>query len=255
MTARPVLEAIGITKTYNGMDAVKDVSLSVHKGETICILGPSGAGKSTFLRCLNLLEEADDGLAYLNGELLGYEKHKGELRSVSSRTLAAQRKRIGMVFQNFNLFPTMSALENVTVGPIKVLGLPKTFAVERAKAILQRVGMAQKADDRPAQLSGGQQQRVAIARALAMDPDLILFDEPTSALDPEMVGEVLDVMKSLARAGTTMVVVTHEIGFAREAADHFLFMEHGQVIEHGPVSVLRGGGTNARTRSFLASVL
>lgn len=255
MTATPVLEAIGITKIYHGAAAVKDVSLSVHKGETVCILGPSGAGKSTFLRCLNLLEVADAGLAYLNGELLGYEKRKGGLRSVPSRTLAAQRQRIGMVFQNFNLFPTMTVLENVTVGPVKVLGLPKAVALDRAKAILQRVGMVQKADQRPAQLSGGQQQRVAIARALAMNPDLILFDEPTSALDPEMVGEVLDVMKSLARAGTTMVVVTHEIGFAREAADLFLFMERGQVVESGPVSALQEGGTNARTRSFLASVL
>jgi polar amino acid transport system ATP-binding protein len=252
---QPVLDAVSITKTYHGAPVVEDVSLAVHEGETICILGPSGAGKSTFLRCLNLLEEMDRGLVYLRGELLGYERSRAGLRSLPARALAAQRARIGMVFQSFNLFPTMTALQNVTVGPIKVLGLSKSDAIDRAESILRTVGMSKWADRRPEQLSGGQQQRVAIARAVAMHPDLILFDEPTSALDPEMVGEVLETMTGLAKRGTTMVVVTHEIGFAREVADSFLFLEGGRALETGSVDVLRSGGTHPRTRSFLASVL
>lgn len=254
-TDTPVLQAKSISKSYHGHKVVDDVSLKVLKGETICVLGPSGAGKSTFLRCMNLLEEADSGLTYLNGDVLGYEKHKDGLRSMRASTLAAQRAHIGMVFQQFNLFPNMSAIENVMVGPIKVKGLSSSDARDRAESLLKSVGMAAKADSRPAQLSGGQQQRIAIARALAMQPDVILFDEPTSALDPEMVGEVLEVMRTLAERGTTMVVVTHEIGFAREAADWFLFLEQGRAVESGPIDVLKRGGEHERTKAFLRSVL
>ncbi|CAN5354281.1 amino acid ABC transporter ATP-binding protein [soil metagenome] len=255
MTEHPVLEARNLTKSFHGTEVVKDVSLTVHKGDTVCILGPSGAGKSTFLRCLNLLEEAESGLTYLNGQLLGYEPHKDGLRSISSRHLAAQRAQIGMVFQSFNLFPNMTAIENVMIGPIKVRGLNSRDARQRAQSVLMSVGLQSKADRRPAELSGGQQQRVAIARALAMRPEVILFDEPTSALDPEMVSEVLDVMRNLAATGTTMVVVTHEVGFAREVGDAFLFMEAGAVVERGSADDLRDGGKHERTRAFLGSVL
>jgi polar amino acid transport system ATP-binding protein len=251
----PVLQARGLTKKFHGHAVVEDVSLKVLKGETICVLGPSGAGKSTFLRCMNLLEEADSGLTYLNGEVLGYEKHKDGLRSLAPSKLAVQRARIGMVFQQFNLFPNMTAIQNVMIGPMKVLGLSASEARERADKLLKSVGMSAKGESRPPQLSGGQQQRIAIARALAMDPDVILFDEPTSALDPEMVGEVLEVMRGLADRGTTMVVVTHEVGFAREAADWFLFMEAGKAVESGPIDVLNRGGENTRTQAFLSSVL
>jgi polar amino acid transport system ATP-binding protein len=254
-TATPVLQAKNITKRFHGHAVVDDVSLKVLKGETICVLGPSGAGKSTFLRCMNLLEEADSGLTYLNGEVLGYERHKAGLRSLRPAGLAAQRAHIGMVFQQFNLFPNMSAVQNVMVGPMKVLGLSADEARSRADELLKSVGMSAKAESRPPQLSGGQQQRIAIARALAMQPDVILFDEPTSALDPEMVGEVLEVMRGLADRGTTMVVVTHEVGFAREAADWFLFMEAGKAVESGPIDVLNRGGDNPRTQAFLSSVL
>jgi polar amino acid transport system ATP-binding protein len=251
-----VLQAVGVTKSYSGLTVVDNVSLAVRRGETICLLGPSGAGKSTFLRCLNMLEQTDDGQVYLDGELLGYRPHRGRLRELSNRAEARQRKQIGMVFQQFNLFAHMTVLANITEAPVGVLKQDKAAAQTRARELLAQVGLADKADAYPAQLSGGQQQRVAIARALAMAPKVMLFDEPTSALDPELVSEVLDVIKQLADSGMTMLIVTHEVGFAREVCDRFVFMEHGRVVEDGPSGRLTVQGVaNPRTRDFLSKVL
>ena len=250
----PVLSARELVKDYGDFRAVDHVSLDVQAGETVCILGPSGAGKSTFLRCLNLLERVDSGVVYLGHELLGYAERGGVLHELSERRIAAQRARIGMVFQNFNLFPHLTALENLMVAPREVRGERQHTARERALRLLERVGLAHKAGERPAQLSGGQQQRVAIARALAMEPEVLLFDEPTSALDPETVSEVLEVMRDLSQAGTTMVVVTHEIGFAREAADRFMFMERGRALDTGAIEDLEQGRVSERCAAFLNNV-
>jgi polar amino acid transport system ATP-binding protein len=221
----------------------------------VCLIGPSGSGKSTFLRCINHLEQIDGGILRVDGDLVGYRQHGGKLYELKDREVCRKRSEIGMVFQRFNLFPHMTALENVIEAPIRVKGERKTAAVEHGRALLARVGLAEKANGYPSQLSGGQQQRVAIARALAMRPKLMLFDEPTSALDPELVGEVLDVMRDLATEGMTMVVVTHEMGFARGVADSVAFMDQGIIVEAGPPAQVLGSPRHGRTQSFLAKVL
>ncbi|MEV0893030.1 amino acid ABC transporter ATP-binding protein [Promicromonospora sp. MEB111] len=243
----------------HGHDAVhvlKGVDLDVARGEVTVILGPSGSGKSTLLRCINELEEITGGSVVVGGDLMGYrEDAKGVLHRLHPKVVAKQRSRIGMVFQRFHLFPHMTALENIMEAPVQVRGLSKKAARQRAQELIERVGLSDRVDHYPAQLSGGQQQRVAIARALAMDPELMLFDEPTSALDPELVGEVLSVMQDLARSGMTMIVVTHEIGFAREVADHVVFMDDGVIVESGPPSKVLDDPQEQRTRDFLAHVL
>jgi len=243
----------------HGHDAVhvlKGVDLDVARGEVTVILGPSGSGKSTLLRCINELEEITGGSVVVGGDLMGYrEDAKGTLHRLHPKVIAKQRSRIGMVFQRFHLFPHMTALENIMEAPVQVRGLSKKAAKQRALELIERVGLSDRMNHYPAQLSGGQQQRVAIARALAMDPELMLFVEPTSALDPELVGEVLSVMKDLAKSGMTMIVVTHEIGFAREVADHVVFMDDGVIVEAGPPSAVLDNPTEQRTRDFLAHVL
>ncbi|MFD6140670.1 amino acid ABC transporter ATP-binding protein [Promicromonospora sp. NPDC060271] len=243
----------------HGHDAVhvlKGVDLDVARGEVTVILGPSGSGKSTLLRCINELEEITGGSVVVGGDLMGYRKDaKGTLHRLHPKAVAKQRSRIGMVFQRFHLFPHMTALENVMEAPVQVRGLSKAEAKQRALELIERVGLSDRTDHYPAQLSGGQQQRVAIARALAMDPELMLFDEPTSALDPELVGEVLSVMKDLAKSGMTMIVVTHEIGFAREVADHVVFMDDGVIVEAGPPSEVLDNPREERTQNFLSHVL
>ena len=252
----PVLEAWKITKRFGGEVAVDGVSLSVQAGSAVCILGPSGAGKSTFIRCLNFLERPDEGYVFIDGDSLGFQRVGNVFHELNGRQLARQRHRVGMVFQQFNLFEHMSALENVIEAPCGVLKQSKREATERGMWLLERVGLASKADRYPRELSGGQQQRVAIARALAMEPRLLLCDEPTSALDPEMVHEVLAVLTDLVSDGMTMVVVTHEVGFAREVAHRFVFMERGSVVESGDAKQLTVEGvTEDRTREFLAKVL
>nr|WP_165362701.1 amino acid ABC transporter ATP-binding protein [Promicromonospora panici] len=243
----------------HGHDAVhvlKGVDLDVARGEVTVILGPSGSGKSTLLRCINELEEITGGTVVVGGDLMGYRQDaKGTLHRLHPKAVAKQRSRIGMVFQRFHLFPHMTALENVMEAPVQVRGLSKKAAKQRALELIERVGLSDRMDHYPAQLSGGQQQRVAIARALAMDPELMLFDEPTSALDPELVGEVLSVMQDLARSGMTMIVVTHEIGFAREVADHVVFMDDGVIVESGPPAEVLDTPKEERTRNFLSHVL
>ncbi|MFC8796299.1 amino acid ABC transporter ATP-binding protein [Promicromonospora sp. NPDC057138] len=243
----------------HGHDAVhvlKGVDLDVARGEVTVILGPSGSGKSTLLRCINELEEITGGSVVVGGDLMGYrEDAKGTLHRLHPKVVAKQRSRIGMVFQRFHLFPHMTALENIMEAPIQVRGLSKKAAKQRALELIERVGLSDRMNHYPAQLSGGQQQRVAIARALAMDPELMLFDEPTSALDPELVGEVLAVMQDLARSGMTMIVVTHEIGFARGVADHVVFMDDGVIVEAGPPLAVLDHPKEQRTRDFLAHVL
>jgi len=250
-----MVHADRVRKSFGDHEVLKDISLSVSKGEVMCLIGPSGSGKSTFLRCINHLEAVNAGRLYVDGVLVGYREGNGKLYELKASDAAQQRSDIGMVFQKFNLFPHLTALENVIAAPTLVKKINRDEAIKKGKELLDRVGLSAKKDHYPAHLSGGQQQRVAIARALAMEPKLMLFDEPTSALDPELVGEVLDVMKSLAKTGMTMIVVTHEMGFAREVADSMVFMDDGRVIETGtPESVLLSP-QNERTKSFLSKVL
>lgn len=251
----PLILAQNVCKSFARVEVLRDVSLHVNVGEVLCIIGPSGSGKSTLLRCINHLEAVDSGGLYLDGDLMGYRQHGNRLRELPEKLACRQRRQIGMVFQDFNLFPHMTVLENVTVGPVIVMRQPPALAKQRAAALLDRVGLAQKSLAYPRQLSGGQQQRVAIARALAMEPRLMLFDEPTSALDPELVGEVLDVMRSLANDGMTMIVVTHEMRFAREVGDRLIFMDEGQIIEQGHPRALLSKPEHERTKRFLSKVL
>ncbi|MGP3915821.1 amino acid ABC transporter ATP-binding protein [Nonomuraea sp. 10N515B] len=251
----PLLVARAVRKSFGKVEVLKGIDLTVHPGQVVCLLGPSGSGKSTFLRCVNHLERLDGGEIWVDGHLVGYRRSGGKKYEMRPREVADQRRDIGMVFQSFNLFPHRTALENVMEAPLHVLGRPREAVRQAALDLLRRVGMEERAGHYPAQLSGGQQQRVAIARALAMQPKLMLFDEPTSALDPELVGEVLDVMKDLAGAGMTMVVVTHEIGFAREVADHVVFMDDGMIVEAGPAGELIANPRHHRTQAFLAKVL
>ena len=254
---QPMVHAESVCKSFGALHVLKGITLEVGKGQVLVMVGPSGSGKSTFLRCINHLEQVNAGRLYVDGDLIGYrEKKRGDkLYEISPRDAAKQRRDIGMVFQHFNLFPHRTALENLIEAPIHVKGVKKAEAVARAKDLLDQVGMAEKATAYPAQLSGGQQQRVAIARALAMNPKLMLFDEPTSALDPELVGEVLEVMKKLAAEGMTMVVVTHEMGFAREVADQLVFMDGGVVVESGPPREVLANPKHERTKAFLSKVL
>ncbi|MBF6340528.1 amino acid ABC transporter ATP-binding protein [Nocardia abscessus] len=244
-----------VCKNFGALQVLKGVSLEVGRGEVLCLIGPSGSGKSTFLRCINHLEQVNAGRLYVDGEIVGYREKNGKLYEMHPRAAAKQRREIGMVFQHFNLFPHRTALENIIEAPTQVKKVRKADALTRARELLDRVGLADKANAYPAQLSGGQQQRVAIARALAMDPKLMLFDEPTSALDPELVGEVLTVMRELARSGMTMVVVTHEMGFAREVADQLVFMDGGVVVEAGPPRDLLADPRHDRTKAFLSRLL
>ena len=253
--SEPLLRAVGIRKSFGHLDVLRGIDLEVHRGQVVCLLGPSGAGKSTFLRCLNHLETIDAGQVWVDGKPIGFELRNEKLYELREREVAKQRRDIGMVFQRFNLFGHRTAMENVIEGPIRVLGVKPDLAHKEGLALLDRVGLADRGDAYPAQLSGGQQQRVAIARSLAMKPKLMLFDEPTSALDPELVGEVLAVMNSLAQDGMTMVVVTHEIGFAAEAADHIVFMADGSIVETGPPERVLKKPEHERTRQFLARVL
>jgi polar amino acid transport system ATP-binding protein len=250
-----MVSAVGVHKRFGRNEVLKGIDLTVGAGKVVCLLGPSGSGKSTLLRCINHLEKINSGRLSVDGELVGYREAGGKLHELHEREVARMRTHIGMVFQQFNLFPHMTALENVTLAPIRVLGRNRNEARERGVQLLTRVGLADKLDAYPVSLSGGQQQRVAIARALAMEPKLMLFDEPTSALDPELVGEVLDVMRDLARSGMTMIVVTHEIGFAREAADTVVFMDGGVVVESGRPADVLGAPKHERTRAFLSKVL
>ncbi|WP_104062428.1 amino acid ABC transporter ATP-binding protein [Arthrobacter sp. 4R501] len=255
MSATPMVTADRISKSFGSNNVLRSISLEVQAGEVLCIVGPSGSGKSTFLRCINHLERIDAGRLFVEGQLVGYRQKGDKLHELKPKEAALQRRDIGMVFQRFNLFPHMTALENIIQAPMRVKRIPKAKATLRARELMERVGLADKADHYPAHLSGGQQQRVAIARALAMDPKLMLFDEPTSALDPELVGEVLDVMKELATSGMTMIVVTHEMGFAREVADSIAFMDGGVVVESGPPRELLGNPRQDRTKAFLSKVL
>ena len=250
-----MVKAEGVHKSFGRLEVLKGIDLEVRRGEVMCILGPSGSGKSTFLRCINHLEKINAGRLSVDGELVGYRESAGKLHELHEREVARKRAEIGMVFQHFNLFPHMTALENVTLAPIQVKDVPRSDARNRGQQLLQRVGLGDKLATYPVALSGGQQQRVAIARSLAMEPKLMLFDEPTSALDPELVGEVLDVMRQLARDGMTMIVVTHEIGFAREVADAVVFMDDGVVVESGPPAEVLGAPRHERTRAFLSKVL
>ena len=250
-----MVAAVGVEKFFGAFQALKGVSLDVPAGEVLCIVGPSGSGKSTFLRCINQLERADKGAIWIDGELVGFRRDGDALHELSERDLARQRLACGMVFQRFNLFPHMTALENIIEGPVQVQKRAALDAKDEAMALLRRVGLADKAKSYPSQLSGGQQQRVAIARALAMKPRLVLFDEPTSALDPELVGEVLRVIRQLAEEGNTMILVTHEMQFAREVSHKILFLHQGKVEEEGAPAELFGSPRSERLRQFLARTL
>jgi polar amino acid transport system ATP-binding protein len=251
----PMVLAEGVHKSFGKLEVLKGIDLAVQPGEVCCLLGPSGSGKSTFLRCINHLEQITAGRLSVDGELVGYRQAGDKLYELREKETAAKRAEIGMVFQRFNLFPHMTALGNVIEAPIRVRGQRRADAITQARALLDRVGLADKVDAYPAQLSGGQQQRVAIARALAMKPKLMLFDEPTSALDPELVGEVLDVMRGLARDGMTMVVVTPEMGFARDVGDTVVFMDGGVVVEQGAPRDVIERPQHPRTKAFLGKVL
>lgn len=255
MTQTPMVEARGVRKSFGSIEVLRGVDLAVGRGEVACLIGPSGSGKSTFLRCINHLEQHDAGELLVDGEFVGYRESDSVLYELNEKEVSRNRAAIGMVFQRFNLFAHLNVMDNITLGPTHVKSEPLEQATERARDLLNLVGLSHKHDAFPSQLSGGQQQRVAIARALAMEPKLMLFDEPTSALDPELVGEVLDVMKALAEGGMTMVVVTHEMGFAREVADSLFFLDDGVVAEAGaPREVLANPGTE-RLATFLAKVL
>lgn len=251
----PMISAQNVHKSFGQFEVLKGINLEVQPGEVACLLGPSGSGKSTFLRCVNHLDKATAGRLYVDGELIGYREKNGVLYEVSEKQAAQQRSSIGMVFQSFNLFPHRTVIENIIEAPMQVKKVPEDKARTRAIELLDEVGLAAKADNFPVQLSGGQQQRVAIARAVAMDPKLMLFDEPTSALDPELVGEVLRVMKDLAAQGMTMLVVTHEMGFAREVADKIFFMDGGVVLESGTPAEVLENPQQPRTKEFLSSLL
>ncbi len=253
MTAMVVAEQV--CKNFGALKVLRGVTLTVERGQVMCIVGPSGSGKSTFLRCINHLENVNGGRLYVDGELVGYREKAGKLYEMPAREAAKQRRDVGMVFQHFNLFPHRTALENIIEAPIHVKKVKKGLAVQRARELLARSGLSEKASAYPAQLSGGQQQRVAIARALAMEPKLMLFDEPTSALDPELVGEVLNAMRDLARAGMTMLVVTHEMGFAREVADQLVFMDEGVIVESGKPRDVLSNPQHERTQAFLSKLL
>jgi len=250
-----MVSAEGVRKSFGRLEVLKGIDLQVRRGQVACLLGPSGSGKSTFLRCINHLEKVDGGRLSVDGDLVGYRQAGGKLHELKDKETARARAQIGMVFQRFNLFPHMTALGNVIEAPVRVKGESRSEALDRGRALLDRVGLADKRDAYPSQLSGGQQQRVAIARALAMQPKLMLFDEPTSALDPELVGEVLDVMRGLAQDGMTMIVVTHETGFAREVGDSVVFMDAGVVVEQGEPEQVLNRPREARTKEFLGKVL
>jgi polar amino acid transport system ATP-binding protein len=253
---RPMVDAIDVHKAFHRNEVLKGITMQVRRGEVVVLIGPSGSGKTTFLRCINHLEKINRGRIYVDGELIGYrELPNGQLREDSEANIARKRSEIGMVFQRFNLFPHLTALQNITEAPIRVKGIPRDQAEARGRELLAKVGLSDKADAYPSRLSGGQQQRVAIARALAMDPKLMLFDEPTSALDPELVGEVLDVMRQLADEGMTMIVVTHEMGFAREVADRVIFMDGGVIVEQGQPAEILANPREERTKAFLRRVL
>jgi polar amino acid transport system ATP-binding protein len=254
-TVTPMVQAELVCKDFGALKVLKGVTLNVDKGQVLVLVGPSGSGKSTFLRCINHLEHVSAGRLYVDGELVGYRERGTKLHELPPREAAKQRRDVGMVFQHFNLFPHRTALENIMEAPRQVKRVKKSQAVARARDLLDQVGLSAKADAYPAQLSGGQQQRVAIARALAMSPKLMLFDEPTSALDPELVGEVLGVMKNLAAEGMTMVVVTHEMGFAREVADQLVFMDAGVVVERGNPREVLSNPQHDRTKLFLSKVM
>lgn len=254
MTKDPIVASYGLQKHFGTFHALKGIDLTVQKGEVLCIIGPSGSGKSTFLRCINQLESVSGGHLIVAGDLVGFRREGDRLRELTDREIARQRLKTAMVFQRFNLFPHKTALENVTEGPIQVLRQPRAKARAKAEELLTKVGLGDKFNAYPSELSGGQQQRVAIARALAMEPEVLLFDEPTSALDPELVGEVLNVMRSLAQTGITMIIVTHELGFARDVAHRVLFMDHGEVVETGSPEQVLGTPTEPRTRAFISAV-
>ncbi|WP_449282720.1 amino acid ABC transporter ATP-binding protein [Leucobacter sp.] len=254
-TGTPMVKAEAVSKAYGSNEVLKSISLEVQRGEVLCLVGPSGSGKSTFLRCINHLETINAGRLWVDGELVGYRQSGDKIYEMHPKEAAKQRRDIGMVFQRFNLFPHMTALENVMIAPTLLKKGDKASLQSRAMELLARVGLAERYDYYPAHLSGGQQQRVAIARALAMEPKLMLFDEPTSALDPELVGEVLEVMKGLAESGMTMIVVTHEMGFAREVADKLVFMDGGVVVEAGDPAEVLSNPQRERTKAFLSKVL
>jgi polar amino acid transport system ATP-binding protein len=250
----PLVVAVDVRKQFGSLEVLKGISIEVPKGDVLCIIGPSGSGKSTFLRCINQLERVDGGAIWVAGELVGYRRDGNRLHELDDAEVARQRRASGMVFQRFNLFPHLTAIENIVEGPIQVLGEKPAEAKARAQALLKRVGLAEKQDAYPAHLSGGQQQRVAIARALAMRPQLLLFDEPTSALDPELVGDVLNVMRDLAQSGMTMIVVTHELGFARDVGHRVAFMDQGQLVEVGTPEQVLVDPQHPRTREFISAV-
>lgn len=250
----PLVLAQKVEKRFGPLKVLRGIDLAIHKGEVVCIIGPSGSGKSTFLRCINQLERIDGGALFVSGERVGYHRVGNKLYELDDAAIARQRRTIGMVFQRFNLFPHLTALQNITEGPVQVLKESPAKAREHALALLDRVGLADKRDAYPAQLSGGQQQRVAIARSLAMRPELLLFDEPTSALDPELVAEVLKVMRDLAGSGMTMVCVTHELGFARDVGHRVAFMDQGQIVEIGQPADILANPTEPRTKAFINAV-
>jgi ABC-type polar amino acid transport system ATPase subunit len=252
---KPLLQVSHVSKRFGSNTVLEDVSLTVQAGQVLSVIGPSGSGKSTLLRCIAQLETADEGFVELDGEVLGYVSYRNQLRQAPRHIVRAQQAETGVVFQQFNLFPHLTVLQNITEAPIRVRGIRRTDSEDTAHMFLERVGLADKAKAYPEELSGGQRQRVAIARALAMNPKLLLFDEPTSALDPELVGEVLDVIRGLAHTGTTLMVVTHEIQFSRNVSDHVLFLADGRVVESGPPAELIDNPQHPRTREFLSRII